>query len=173
MCDATDTRRYAADDRREVDLEAALRACRPRAVRTAYGMLGSMDAAQDVVQDACVAATRKRVALREPAAFDAWFLKIVVRRAYAASRKRRRPVPDVLLEPPAADRATVLDVRRALDALAPRLRAAVVLCHVLAYTSDEAGRLLGVPGSTVRNRLFRARPQLAAALADYAPQKGF
>lgn len=153
-----------------VDIESALRAAWPRAVRTAYGLLGSTSDAEDVVQDACLVAYRKSGALRDAASFEAWFLTIVVRRAYAASRKRKRPGP-VPPDRGEADLSAIVDVRRALDALAPKIRAAVVLCDILQYTSDEASRLLGIPAATVRNRIFRGRRILAQALIDYVPEK--
>lgn len=152
-----------------IDIEPALREVWPRAVRTAYGVLGSMPAAQDVVQDACIVAYRKRGMLRDATAFDTWFLTIVVRRAYAVSRKHKRP-DAALFACAEPEISSVVDVRRALDALAPKLRIAIVLCDILLYTSDEVAHLLGVPSATVRNRVFRGRRILAQTLCDYAPE---
>lgn len=132
-------------------------------------MLGCMQTAQDVVQDACLTAFRKSGGLRDFGSFEAWFLTIVVRRAYAAS-KRRRTLDTVANVAPDTDVAALLDVRRALAALSPKTRAAVVLCDVMEFTSEEAGTYLGCAASTIRNRVFRGRRALAVALADYAPK---
>ena len=47
-----------------------------------------------------------------------------------------------------------------LGGLAPRQRAALVLTEALGYSSDEAGKLLGIKGSTVRALSFQARAVL-------------
>ena len=58
--------------------------------------------------------------------------------------------------------ATRLDVARALASLSPRQRAAVVLTELLEFSSEEAGRMLGIAPGTVRMHASRGR----AALAD-------
>jgi RNA polymerase sigma-70 factor, ECF subfamily len=51
-------------------------------------------------------------------------------------------------------------VSRMLGALTPRQRAALVLTTVLDYSSEEAGEILGLPGSSVRVLTTRARATL-------------
>lgn len=55
-------------------------------------------------------------------------------------------------------------VVRALAPLTARQRAAVVLIDLLGYSSDEAGRMLGVRPSTVRTHVERAHRELRARL---------
>ena len=55
------------------------------------------------------------------------------------------------------------DVRRALSALTPRQRAAVVLTDLVGYTSEEASELMGVKASTVRALATQARARLRSA----------
>jgi RNA polymerase sigma-70 factor (ECF subfamily) len=57
---------------------------------------------------------------------------------------------------------TRLDVARALASLSPRQRAVVVLTELLEFSSEEAGRMLGIAPGTVRMHASRGR----AALAD-------
>lgn len=57
-------------------------------------------------------------------------------------------------------------VVRALAPLSARQRAAVVLVDLLGYSSDEAGRMLGVRSSTVRTHVERAHRDLRARLED-------
>ena len=38
---------------------------------------------------------------------------------------------------------------------------------------DEIGKVLKIPGGTVRSRLFRARAQMQRDLVDYARKQGF
>lgn len=51
-------------------------------------------------------------------------------------------------------------VVRALAPLSPRQRAAVVLVDLLGYSSEEAGRVLGIDASTVRTHTERAHQDL-------------
>jgi RNA polymerase sigma factor (sigma-70 family) len=55
------------------------------------------------------------------------------------------------------------DVRRALSALTPRQRAAVVLTELLGYTSDEAAEIMAIKASTVRVLAVQARARLQSA----------
>ncbi len=55
-------------------------------------------------------------------------------------------------------------VVRTLAPLTARQRAAVVLIDLLGYSSDEAGRMLGVQSSTVRTHVERAHRDLKARL---------
>ena len=55
-------------------------------------------------------------------------------------------------------------VVRALAPLSARQRAAVVLIDLMGYSSDEAGRMLGVRSSTVRTHVERAHRDLKARM---------
>ena len=61
-----------------------------------------------------------------------------------------------------------ISVSSALASLTPKQRAALVLTELLGYPADEAGRMLGVRGSTVRSLSSTARAALrdAKELAD-------
>lgn len=59
-----------------------------------------------------------------------------------------------------------VDLRAALDRLPADDREAFLLVHHYGYSSFETATLLGVPASTVRSRVGRARQQLAAALTE-------
>ena len=56
------------------------------------------------------------------------------------------------------------DVWRALDALAPRRRAVLVMHELEGVSAAEIATLLGIAAVTVRWHLFRARRELAAAV---------
>ena len=61
-------------------------------------------------------------------------------------------------------------MQRALDALAPEFRAAVVLCDIEGLSYEEISATLGVKLGTVRSRIHRGRAQLREALAHRAPE---
>jgi RNA polymerase sigma-70 factor (ECF subfamily) len=54
---------------------------------------------------------------------------------------------------------------RALAALSPRQRAAVVLTDLLDFSSDDAARMLGIRASTVRMHVSRAHAILKESMA--------
>ncbi len=57
-------------------------------------------------------------------------------------------------------------MRRALLALRPRYRTAVVLRYYLGHSTRETAGLMGVPEGTVKSLLHRAVGQLRDALGD-------
>jgi RNA polymerase sigma-70 factor (ECF subfamily) len=139
------------------DLEALFHAHWPRAHRAAYLVVHDAALAEDIAQEAFLAAVRNldRFDRRRP--FGPWLHRIVVNRAIDAARARalrseaeldeRLPVAD----PPATDAR----VMPALAALPPDQRAVVVLRYLLEYTPGEIARLLELPRGTVNSRLRR------------------
>jgi RNA polymerase sigma-70 factor (ECF subfamily) len=146
-------------------------------------MLGDPDDASDVVQDTFLAAFRRLSTFRGEAAFTTWLHRIAVNACYDALRARGRgpllgsdhdagedasertaPLADH-----ADDAAGALDVRRALLAVQPEYRAALVLHDVLDMAVDEVARVLGVPVGTVKSRLHRGRVSLGRAMGVREP----
>jgi DNA-directed RNA polymerase specialized sigma24 family protein len=87
------------------------------------------------------------------------------RRAALAVRRRLALVPDVV---PFADIEAQQDVVAALRTLTPRQRAAVVLLDVLDYSSEDAGKALGITAGTARGLASRARETLRKQVAEEA-----
>lgn len=83
-----------------------------------------------------------------------------VRRASAAMRKAFNLLPDI-------DELAGVDTRdeavRLLGRLTPRERAAIVITAYLGYSTEEAGRLMGIHANTVRVLTGRARATLRGA----------
>ena len=63
------------------------------------------------------------------------------------------------------------DIQRALDALPPDFRAAVVLCDIEGLTYEEIAATLDIKLGTVRSRIHRGRSLLREALAHRAPER--
>ena len=80
-----------------LEIEQLLQAAWPVAYRLAYSVLGDRESAQDAAQESCVILYRTIASLRDPAAFRAWFYRIVVREA--SSLKRRHVELNVRKEP--------------------------------------------------------------------------
>jgi RNA polymerase sigma-70 factor (ECF subfamily) len=141
------------------DLEALFRAHWPRAFRAAYLVTHDAAAAEDIAQEAFLAAVRAlhRFDRRRP--FGPWLHRIVVNRAIDWTRARQlrgeveldeRVASVAPAAPSDADR-----LASAIAALPPEQRAVIVLRHLLEYTPGEIAELLGIPRGTVNSRLRR------------------
>jgi RNA polymerase sigma-70 factor, ECF subfamily len=140
------------------DLEHLFREHWPRAYRAARLVTGDAAAAEDIAQEAFLAAVRNldRFDRRRP--FGPWLHRIVVNRAIDWTRARRLRSEVELGEYLPAPEAAELDgsAFRRIGELSPEHRAVVVLRHLLEYTPGEIAKLLDVPRGTVNSRLRRA-----------------
>jgi RNA polymerase sigma-70 factor (ECF subfamily) len=151
------------------DLEALFRAHWPRAHRAAYLVVHDAAAAEDIAQEAFLAAIRHldRFDRRRP--FGPWLHRIVVNRAidWARARSLRCEVGgETLAAAPSRNPGHGLsdDVLAALAALPPEQRGVIVLRHLLEYTPGEIARLLDLPRGTVNSRLRRGLDDLSERL---------
>jgi RNA polymerase sigma-70 factor (ECF subfamily) len=149
-----------------------------RLFNVAQLMLRDRDLADDAVQEALVLAWRDLKGLRDPAGFDAWLHRVLVRSVYReADRDRRRSAQTVRVRELAGapDTARGFEDRDALERgfrrLRPDHRAVLVLHHYLGYSDAEAADALSVPAGTVKSRLNRATSALRAALEADARSK--
>src|SRR5437868_5828905 len=147
-----------ARDGSAADLEALFREHWPRAYRAAYLVVHDAAAAEDIAQEAFLAALRAldRFDRRRP--LGPWLHRIVVNRAIDWSRARAlRPETGAVPDVAALDERGGLgeDVVLALAALGPEHRAVVVLRHLLGYTPGEIATMLDLPRGTVNSRLRR------------------
>ena len=145
------------------------------AYRAALLVTGDRAAAEDIAQEAFLAALRAlpRFDLRRP--LRPWLHRIVVNRAIDWSRARthRREVgadaaPDATTFDAADPRALGDDVAAALMRLGPEQRAVVVLRYLLDYTPGEIAAALDLPRGTVNSRLRRGLD----ALGDWVDADG-
>jgi RNA polymerase sigma-70 factor, ECF subfamily len=143
-------------------LEELFRREWPRAYRAAYLVVHDAAAAEDIAQEAFLAAVRAidRFDRRRP--FGPWMHRIVVNRAIDLTRARalRREVDAAAADsaeappdPPAAPLSG--DVVAALRELSPEHRAVVALRFLFDYTPGEIARTLDMPRGTVNSRLRR------------------
>ena len=138
----------------------------------AHRILRDADLADDATQQALLSIWRDLPQLRDPARFDGWAYRLLVRACYTEGRKTRRWSPNVRLLPiddlDAGDQiATVADrdqLERAFRRLSVDHRAVVVLHHYLDLPLEAVAESLGVAPGTARSRLFYAMRALRAAL---------
>jgi RNA polymerase sigma-70 factor (ECF subfamily) len=148
------------------DLEALFRSHWPSAWRAAYLVVHDAAAAEDIAQEAFLAAIRNldRFDRRRP--FGPWLHRIVVNRAidWARARTLRAELELVDAAAPAQSPDVGSDVVDVLRRLSPEHRAVIVLRHLLGYTPGEIARLLDLPRGTVNSRLRRGLDQLQETL---------
>jgi RNA polymerase sigma-70 factor (ECF subfamily) len=145
-----------------------------------HRILRDVDVAEDATQQALLTIWRDLPQLRDPARFDAWSYRLLVRACYAEGRRSRQWAPNLRILPvdePAAgdDSSRVVDrdqLERGFRRLSIDHRAVVVLHHYLDLPLEEVAEALGVPIGTVRSRLHYAMRGLRAALeADARPAR--
>jgi RNA polymerase sigma-70 factor (ECF subfamily) len=150
----------------EPSFEVFFEAERTRLLGALIVMTNNRAEAEELLQDAFLKVWERweRVAaMDEPAGFlyrTAMNLyRKRLRRASVAMRKTAKMLPgqDELAAVETRDEAV-----RLLERLTPRERAAIVVTAYLGYSSEEAGRLLGIRSNTVRVLTGRARAALRA-----------
>jgi RNA polymerase sigma-70 factor (ECF subfamily) len=144
----------------------------------AHRILRDTELAEDATQQALLTVWRDLPQLRDPARFDAWSYRLLVRACYAEARRTRRWTPNLHLLPagdPTAEEglSVVVDrdqLERAFRRHSIDHRAVVVLHHYLDLPLSEVAEVLRVSEGTVRSRLHYAMRGLRAALdADARP----
>jgi RNA polymerase sigma-70 factor, ECF subfamily len=148
------------------DFEALFALHWPRAYRTAWLVVHDTAAAEDIAQEAFIAALRALDSFDRRRPFGPWLTRIVINRAIDWARARRlQAVPSDSLAPAApADEGWSDEVVSALHALPVDQRAVVVLRHGLGYTPGEIAGMLELPRGTVNSRLRRALDRLETLL---------
>lgn len=143
----------------------------PALHRAAFLVVRDAAAAEDIAQEAFLAALRALHGFDRRRPLGPWLHRIAVNRAidHARARSLRRetdadPPADRVAAPPVAHVAFDDEVLAALGALDAHQRAVVVLRHLLEYTPGEIAELLDIPRGTVNSRLRRALDTLAGEL---------
>ena len=160
------------------DFESQVAEHRSELLVHCYRMLGTVDGAEDAVQDALARAWAGRQTFRRSISFRAWLYRIATNVCLNAigARKRHRvavgPCPDDLLtgiatpdagpEASYAARESVsLAFLTVLQLLPPRQRAVLLLRDVLAFHAAEVAALLEMSVPAVNSAHQRARATLS------------
>ncbi len=155
-----------------------------RVFRLSYRLTGNKHDAEDLTHDVFIRVFRSLDSFR-PGTFEGWLHRITTNVFLDRMRRKQRIRFDALADDAAARLpsreagpeqhydATHFDgdVQRALDALAPDFRAAVVLCDIEGLSYEEIADVLDIKLGTVRSRIHRGRSQLRESLAHRAPNR--
>ena len=140
------------------------------AYRLARAILLDDGEAEDAVQEASLAAWRRRDSLRDATRFEPWFDRILINQCRDQLRRRRRAIPiaapAIGFEPRAAapPTGTDADIGMAIDALDVDHRIVVVLRYWQDRTVEDIADRVGIPAGTVKSRLHHALRTLRASL---------
>lgn len=137
-------------------------------------MCGDEEAAREVLQETMLAAFRNLPGFRGQAALSTWLYQIA-RSFCIKSRRHARPTSPVDDAEPATEpgpdaqlqaREIGAALARAIAALPPDQREALVLRDVEGLSAEQAAHVVGIEVGALKSRLHRARATLRAQLAD-------
>ncbi len=153
-----------------------------RAFAVAYRVMGQREDAEDLVQDAFMAALQKIDTFERGRSFGPWLMRILVNRGLNARKARTLRTTDEIPETAASSAASPeRDAERgelrtrlaaAMEALPPRQRTIVQLFELEGFGSPEIAGILEISEGTVRWHLHEARKTLRRALAPYERNAG-
>jgi RNA polymerase sigma-70 factor (ECF subfamily) len=162
-----------------------------RTVSLAYRLLGNVEDASDVSQEAFIRAFRHLSQLDDPSRFGAWLLRVVSNLSlnYRRSRRSRSaaPLDDVTLasaearSPTSGQRMTVgledeggplpdelqAAINTALESLPDKQRLALVLFSVEGMPQKQVAEILECSVELVKWNVFQARQKLKEKLKDF------
>lgn len=186
---SVDTHREVSMDVDEPEFTALAQRHRRELHVHCYRMLGSFQDAEDTVQETFLRAWRRRETYEGRASFRAWLYRIATNASLDLLAKRRpepatggevlwlQPYPDRLLDELPADDTGEPETRAlaretielayvvAVQHLAPRPRAVLILRDVLGWPAKDVADLLGDSVNSVNSALQRAR----AGLREHLP----
>lgn len=164
-------------------------ACAPALLRRLTRMTGSVDHAEDCLQQVFTEALRALPNYRGQGRLEAWLERIATHTAMGWYRKKYRwrslveqvveQVTPERIEPEQAPLPEQLFMHeemktvvwQLLDRLSPRKRMALTLCDLEGHTIEEAAAQLDIPVGTAASRLFHARQEFRKiALAELRRQ---
>lgn len=169
----------------DADFDDAFRALYPAARRLAYRILGDAEAAEDVASEALVRTLMRWPKVRDLAYRDGWVMRVATNLALDLARKnklhnRATTATAPITDPGVESLETEVAVLRgalveALIRLPRRQREAIVLVHLLDYSTNDAANAMSVSASSVGQHIRRGMAQMRKRLndADLAPELDF
>lgn len=162
---------------------------------TALRLARNAQDAEDLVQETFLKAYRAYDQFTPGTNLKAWLFRILKNTFINEYRKRQAAPPESDFaaieesfegqiapeaggqiknpEEEALERAFDENVQRALDALPPDYRMAVLLADIEGFSYKEVAEILEIPVGTVMSRLYRGRRMLEEAMLRYARSRGY
>jgi RNA polymerase sigma-70 factor (ECF subfamily) len=138
----------------------------------AISLCGSVDRADDLVQEALLRALSNISSFTPGTNMSAWLFTILRNLFHSEYRKRRREVEDVdgsyaeqlTSVPEQNSRVEMNEFREALKLLPPEQSEALILVGASGFSYEEAAQICECAVGTVKSRVNRARRRLAEIL---------
>lgn len=147
--------------------------------RLVFRMTGASHELEDLVQEVFLQVHKSIADFRGDSRFSTWLYRLtvnVVLMHRRSAKSRPQLVPDVLAAAPkdarllpdeqVARRRRMVAFARIVDRLSEKKRTVFILHELEGMTPSEIAKIVGAPVLTVRTRLFYARRELAAMLAE-------
>ncbi|MEX0962464.1 MAG: sigma-70 family RNA polymerase sigma factor [Pseudohongiellaceae bacterium] len=164
--------------------ERLIRLLEGQMLAVAAGFAHTPDDANDIYQDAMLAAYRALPKFKLESKFSTWLHKIVVNTALSNRRKLKRAWQKLAIiqneyelqetyiesrspESSMLDSELNTEINRAMRKLSDNERIAFVLCHQQGFKIREAAEVMVCTDSSVKVVLFRARNKLKKILQEY------
>jgi len=160
----------------ETNADPTFSELRPRLVRLAYRMLGSVADAEDIVQEAWLRwLATDHASVREPAAFLRTIVTRLCLNELKSARRRRETyvgpwLPEPIFDPQDDDAAddVTLPLMFALERLSPLERAAFLLHDVFGMDFEEVALAIDREAAACRKLASRARAHIVDARPRFA-----
>lgn len=164
--------------------ERLVRVLEGQMLAVAAGFAHTPDDANDIYQDAMLAAYRALPRFKLESKFSTWLHKIVVNTALSNRRKLKRnwqkmtaiqnqyEQEEKYIDTRSPESATLdselnTQINKAMGKLTDTERIAFVLCHQQGFKLREAAEVMSCTDNSVKVVLFRARNKLKQQLAEY------
>ena len=134
--------------------------------RVAYSYVKDRDAALDIIQNAIYKGLKGIHSLNEPQYIRTWFYRILINACIDEFRRAKRTVvtdPSEIPEeiaPEGVERAELMDLQNALDALEPETKAIITLRVFEDMKLSDIAEITQMNLSTVKGKLYRGLAQL-------------
>lgn len=168
--------------------DGLVRSAHKQAYSLAFRLTGNVAEAEDLVQESFVRAYRFFHRYDEKLPFTSWLYRIMTN-AHIDMVRRRGRIRTTSLESSGTDAGSTWElpdhdaspdrqlllgslndhVQRALAAMTPEFRTAVLLADVEGLAYEEVAEIMRTSVGTVRSRIHRGRKQLRVHLLKHAP----
>ena len=148
-------------------LEQLYRDRYPRFLRLALAIVGSREAAADVVQEAFALALRHRDDFRGEGSLESWIWSAVINTGRSQSKRGRRRAELERVQDLASNNGHAEpwpELRAAIAVLPERQRQALFLRHYADIDYEQIGEVLGIARGTVSATLHAAHRSLRGTL---------
>jgi RNA polymerase sigma factor (sigma-70 family) len=146
-------------------------------LNVAFRIVGNVDEAEDVLQDAFLDAFNRVKDFRQETTFGLWLKQIVVHRAINLLRKRKlemvelgedqlENIPDEEAEDDEEIQLQVAQVKEAMKKLPEGYRVVLSLYLLEGYDHEEIGQILNISENTSRTQFLRAKRKLYDILTN-------